>query len=101
MPTVSRRTRFPDDSEDPRADDQPGWTRIAAAPVDYDYSADKIPGGGDRWSTWDQSQPLERGPEPYPDWLVTELGAVDFELGVLKTGKEADVFLLRREVPDT
>src|SRR3954454_1446970 len=98
MPTVSRRTHFHDGYEDPRPDDESGWTRIAAAPVDDDYSAETIPGGGDRWSTWDQSQPLERGPQPYPNWLVTELAAVDFELGVLKTGKEADVFLLRREV---
>jgi RIO kinase 1 len=56
---------------------------------------------GDRWSTWDQSVPTERGPRPYPDWLVTELGAVDTELGILKTGKEADVYLLRRGVPGT
>jgi RIO kinase 1 len=56
---------------------------------------------GDRWSTWDQSIPTERGPRPYPDWLVTDLAAVDTELGILKTGKEADVFLLRRSVPQT
>jgi serine/threonine-protein kinase RIO1 len=56
---------------------------------------------GDRWSTWDQSTPLERGPRPHPDWLVNELAAVDTELGVLKTGKEADVFLLERGVPGT
>ena len=41
----------------------------------------------------------ERGPGPYPGWLVTDLAAVDTELGILKTGKEADVFLLRRGVP--
>jgi RIO kinase 1 len=56
---------------------------------------------GDRWSTWDQSTPTERGPRPHPRWLVTELAAVDYELGVLKTGKEADVYLLRRGVPGT
>lgn len=56
---------------------------------------------GDRWSTWDQSTPTERGPKPHPDWLVTELAAVDTELGILKTGKEADVHLLSRGVPDT
>jgi RIO kinase 1 len=54
---------------------------------------------GDRWSTWDQPAASERGPKPYPDWLVTDLAAVDTELGILKTGKEADVFLLRRGVP--
>jgi RIO kinase 1 len=56
---------------------------------------------GQRWSTWDQSSPTERGPRPHPDWLVTELAATDTELGILKTGKEADVFLLRRGMPGT
>jgi len=56
---------------------------------------------GDRWSTWDQPAASERGPRPYPGWLVTELAATDTELGILKTGKEADVFLLRRGVPGT
>jgi RIO kinase 1 len=56
---------------------------------------------GDRWSTRDQSPPAERGPRPHPGWLVTDLAAVDTELGILKTGKEADVFLLRRGVPGT
>ena len=60
---------------------------------------DDTPDEGSRWSTWDQSTPLERGPRPHPDWLVTELAAVDTELGVLKTGKEADVCLVRRGVP--
>ncbi|MEV6149021.1 RIO1 family regulatory kinase/ATPase [Nonomuraea sp. NPDC052129] len=62
---------------------------------------DDGPPAGDRWSTWDQSTPTERGPKPHPDWLVTELAAVDTELGILKTGKEADVHLLSRGVPDT
>jgi len=57
-----------------------------------------MPGTGDRWSTWDDAQ---RGPQPYPSWLVTELSAVDTELGVLKTGKEADVHLIERAVPGT
>jgi RIO kinase 1 len=56
---------------------------------------------GDRWSTWDQSTPTERGPEPHPKWLVTDLAAVDAELGIMKTGKEADVYLIRRYVPGT
>jgi RIO kinase 1 len=56
---------------------------------------------GDRWSTWDQPSASERGPRPWPGWLVTELAATDTELGILKTGKEADVFLLRRGVPRT
>lgn len=64
-------------------------------------AVDDTPAEGARWSTWDQSSPTERGPLPYPDWLVTELAAVDTELGILKTGKEADVFLVERGVPDT
>jgi RIO kinase 1 len=56
---------------------------------------------GDRWSTWDQPASSERGPRPYPEWLVTDLAAADTELGILKTGKEADVFLVRRGVPGT
>jgi RIO kinase 1 len=65
-----------------------------------DLATDGVP-EGDRWSTWDMSTAGERGPKPYPSWLVTELAAVDTELGVLKTGKEADVHLVRRAVPDT
>jgi RIO kinase 1 len=56
---------------------------------------------GVRWSTWDKSSPTERGPLPHPDWVVTELAAVDAEFGIVKTGKEADVFLLERAVPGT
>ena len=69
-------------------------------PADFGSETFGLP-EGDRWSTWDQSAPTERGPQPHPDWLVTDLAAVDTELGILKTGKEADVFLLRRGVPGT
>ncbi|HEX8132590.1 MAG TPA: kinase, partial [Actinomycetes bacterium] len=55
---------------------------------------DDGPAAGGHWSTFDDAE--ERGPEPYPGWLVTELAAVDEDLGLLKTGKEADVYLLRR-----
>lgn len=60
---------------------------------------DDGPPEGDRWSVWWDSEPLQRGPEPRPDWVITDHGAVDYELGVLKTGKEADVFLIERLVP--
>jgi RIO kinase 1 len=69
-------------------------------PEDAFDAVDGLP-DGERWSTWDQSSPGNRGPRPYPDWLVTDLAATDTELGILKSGKEADVFLLRRAVPDT
>ena len=53
---------------------------------------------GQRWSTW-LRRAAARGPEPRPDWLVTSQGAIDTELGILKTGKEADVFLVERADP--
>jgi RIO kinase 1 len=52
-----------------------------------------------RWSTWMSVEPLQRGPEPRPDWIVTSQGAIDTELGILKTGKEADVHLVERADP--
>jgi RIO kinase 1 len=66
----------------------------------FDFSAyDDLADDGQRWSTWYDVEPLCRGPEPRPDWVVTSRGAVDTELGILKTGKEADVFLLERADP--
>ncbi|WP_194420937.1 serine protein kinase RIO [Microbacterium abyssi] len=70
--------------------------------VEFDESitfADVEPDEDQRWSTWPAITPSERGPEPWPDWVVTSAGALDTELGVLKTGKEADVFLIERAVP--
>ncbi|MGN6742433.1 MAG: serine protein kinase RIO [Amnibacterium sp.] len=57
------------------------------------------PGAGQRWSTWPAVIPTHRGPAPHPDWVVTSAAAVDTELGIVKTGKEADLFLLERAVP--
>ena len=48
------------------------------------------------YSTWDVAQ---HGPDPLPDWVVTDHNALDIELGILKTGKEADVHLVRRALP--
>ena len=63
-----------------------------------DLSAAHAPTVGDRWSTWERA---EHGPAPRPDWVIIDLVAEDTELGVLKTGKEADVHLITREVPGT
>jgi RIO kinase 1 len=63
-----------------------------------DFRPTDDPGDGQRFSTWLSVEPLCRGPEPRPDWVVTSQAAVDTDLGVLKTGKEADVFLLERAV---
>ena len=70
--------------------------RLAAARADADDAP--LPGGADRWSTWGQG---EVGPEPYPSWVITEEGAVDTWLGVVKTGKEAEVHLVERALPGT
>lgn len=54
---------------------------------------------GQRYSPYWDVEKLCRGPEPYPDWLVTDNAAIDTDLGILKTGKEADCFLMERAVP--
>jgi RIO kinase 1 len=95
------KRRFDDD--EPRfGRTRPPEYRLPA--IDPAEIADQLAGGlppGQRWSTWDQSTPTERGPRPHHDWLVTDLAATDVELGIIKTGKEADVCLLRRGVPGT
>ncbi|MGN6782079.1 MAG: serine protein kinase RIO [Marmoricola sp.] len=84
------------------ADDAP---QLAAEPdprFTFDYRPldhlDALAEGQREMTYWDL-EPLARGPEPRPDWLVVDRGAVDTELGVLKTGKEADAVLLRRALP--
>ena len=65
----------------------------------FDFRAyDEPLAGHQRWTTWLDVEPLCRGPEPQPHWVVTDQAAIDTELGILKTGKEADVFLLERAV---
>jgi len=68
----------------------------AAGPSDIDPTQ---PGPGQRWSTWRSVAKGQRGPDPLPSWLVTRDAALDTELGILKTGKEADAFLVERAVP--
>lgn len=67
----------------------------------FDYLALDDPEDGQRFTRYWDLEPLMRGPQPAPDWLVTDRAAVETDLGVLKTGKEADVFLLERAVPGT
>jgi RIO kinase 1 len=70
--------------------------RLAAGREDKIHEP-TLPPGADRWSTWGEG---ELGPEPRPEWLVVSDGAVDSRLGIVKTGKEADVHLVERWVPD-
>jgi RIO kinase 1 len=94
LPAKNRRRRFDDD--EPLT-----HRRRGPAPVELDGRAGADidgPPTGDRWSTWTTAQ---HGPRPRPSWVITDHAAVDTELGVLKTGKEADVHLLERAVPGT
>lgn len=78
------------------------WDLPASLDPDFTFTYQPLDdlGDGQRYSTYWDVEPLMRGPQPVPDWLVTDRAAVDTELGVLKTGKEAEVFLLERAVPD-
>ena len=81
-------------------DDDRGFAdkrRAMATPRVVDASEDSLD-PGTRWSTWDDAT---HGPSPRPHWVITELAALDIELGVLKTGKEADVHLVERQLPGT
>lgn len=92
------RGKSPQRRTKPKLDDFAQYTERYGE-LTQDHADLDGPEVGDRWSTWDQSTPSERGPQPRPDWIITDLAAVDTERGVLKTGKEADVFLLERSVP--
>jgi RIO kinase 1 len=94
--TKRGRRKF-DDDEVFSAEDQARFEEMRT--VFDEMPQDDGPPAGDRWSIWWDSEPLQRGPEPRPAWVITDHGAVDYELGVLKTGKEADVFLIERAVP--
>jgi RIO kinase 1 len=90
----SRRGRRRFDDDEPRA----GRSRRPAPATmegpDPDGPAERAEDV--TYSTWLGAL---HGPTPRPDWVVTDLGAVDTELGILKTGKEADVHLLERAAP--
>jgi RIO kinase 1 len=83
-----RRRRFDDDEPDFLK------RQRREAPPESD-DRDPVP-----YSSWDDPG-VVHGPDPRPDWVITALAAVDTELGILKTGKEAEVHLVRRAVPDT
>ena len=64
---------------------------------DFAFEALDDIGPGQRWSRYDDPG-IPIGPEPVPDWVITDQ-AIDTELGILKTGKEADVYLIERSLP--
>lgn len=97
--SARRRARFDDEPAPARRGRLTEGERVRLAKLRDDaYTETALPDGADRWSTWDDA---EHGPVPRPGWVSTELAAVDTDLGVLKTGKEADVHLLRRGLPGT
>ncbi len=98
-PRRPRRARFDDD-------DEGGYAPApASASAPAPASARRRPGPepalpepGPTPSSWPGAV---HGPRPRPSWVITEGAAVDTELGVLKTGKEADVHLVERALPGT
>lgn len=81
----------------PTQDLPSGQQRPTAAgnPFDFTFVPTAQLDDDQRWSRYDEIGVLT-GPEPVPDWVITDSGAIETELGILKTGKEADVFLLDR-----
>jgi len=94
--TRARHRRFDDDDPNYLKRNRHRPDEAAVAEV----AALEKPPVGDRWSTWGRPG-IVHGPTPRPDWVITELAAVDTELGVLKTGKEAEVHIVERAIPDT
>lgn len=56
------------------------------------------------WDDDDLAPPLssypaaQPGPDPVPPWVITDGNATDTDLGILKTGKEAEVSLVERRL---
>ncbi len=82
---VSTRTRrrFDDDDFEP-----PAIRRVQQTIDDTNEVDDGI--------TYSDYADAQHGPKPVPTWVITSPAATDVDLGVFKTGKEADVSLVRR-----
>ena len=102
-PTPATRTyhaidRDPDDphpdSRDPDDPHPAGRDRDVRDPHGHDPHGHD-PDGEPSWSSYREST---KGPEPIPSWVVIDPRAVDTDHGVMKTGKEADVSLLHRQL---
>lgn len=85
------RRRFDDD-----IDESPRSSTPLTIPTS-DVTADEEP-DEPCWSTYPDAA---HGPEPIPHWVIRSAAAIDTDLGVLKSGKEADVSLLRRDHDDS
>jgi RIO kinase 1 len=104
VPPRSRR-RFDDDDVSPtHRSSAPGpqlraTTRDDPDGVDDDDDDDDDEPAGSSPTTYNHPDAI-RGPEPVPAWVPISGDAVDDDRGVLKSGKEADVSLLRRSTAD-
>lgn len=87
------KTRKSSKRHPPRPDNN--YLDAQLRPADWNVLDDSL-GENQRWSTWPDLEKLMRGPTPYPEFVIEDAAAIDTELGVLKTGKEADVFLIER-----
>ena len=76
-----------------RFDDDDFQLPSSIAPTNYPDSDPETDLEEPAWSTYTDAA---HGPRPLPSWVITSPAAVDTDLGVMKTGKEADVSLLRR-----
>jgi RIO kinase 1 len=85
----SARRRFDDD-----LDPLPDSPQLPLTLPDPDARTDD---GALDEPTWSNYPDAAHGPSPLPEWVITSPAAIDSDLGVLKTGKEAEVSLLRRE----
>ena len=91
-----RRRRFDDDEPD-----RPAPSRVRHL-TDLDERGAGVDDDGPPTATaGPPGTAPSTAPGPGRGWVITDHAAVDTELGVLKTGKEADVHLLERAVPDT
>ena len=68
-------------------------------PFSFSFVPTSELGPGQRWSSYDEAG-IVTGPQPVPDWVITDSGAIETELGTLKSGKEADVDLIERAIGD-
>jgi RIO kinase 1 len=84
----SSRRRF-DDDLDPLPDSPQLPFSLPHSDALADHALDE--------PAWTSYPDAAHGPSPLPEWVITSPAAIDTDLGVLKTGKEAEVSLLRRE----
>jgi RIO kinase 1 len=61
------------------------------SPGEYSARSAELP-----YSSYDVAS---HGPDPVPEWVITSLSARDTRLGAIKSGKEADVELVDRSLP--